>query len=97
MMIMNTFIRIYNAIVNTYLRKFNSVRWARRIGVTVGEHTAVSPETHFSSEPYLITIGNHVQVTHSVSFYTHGGGMLLDVKFQTLIALEKLLLKIGSI
>lgn len=59
---MNIFIRIYNAIVNTYLRKFNPVRWARRIGVTVGEHTTISPETHFSSEPYLITIGNHVQV-----------------------------------
>lgn len=74
MMIMNIFIRIYNSIVNTYLRKFNAVKWARRIGVTVGEHTTISPETHFSSEPYLITIGNHVQVTHAVSFYTHGGG-----------------------
>ena len=29
---------------------------------------------YWSSEPYLITIGNHVQVTDCVSFHTHGGG-----------------------
>lgn len=43
------------------------------MGVKVGEYTAISPETHFSSEPYLKTIGNHVQVAHAMSFYTHGG------------------------
>lgn len=66
--------RIFNALVNTYLRKTNPVKWARRIGVKVGDYTMISPDTNFSSEPYLITIGNHVQVTSSVSFYTHGGG-----------------------
>ena len=68
--------RIFNALVNTYLRKTNPVKWARRIGVKVGDYTMISPDTKFSSEPYLITIGNHVQVTSSVSFYTHGGVML---------------------
>ena len=67
-------VRIINGIINAYLRKFHTVRWARRIGVTVGEHTAISPKTHFPSEPYLITIGNHVQITRSVSMYSHGGG-----------------------
>lgn len=71
---MNIIKRIYNGVVNAYLRKFDSVRWARRIGVKVGEHTAISPETHFPGEPYLVTIGSHVQVTRAVSFYTHGGG-----------------------
>ena len=67
-------LRFVNAIINAYLRKFHPVKWARRIGVKVGEHTAISPETHFPGEPYLITIGSHVQVTRSVSMYTHGGG-----------------------
>ena len=71
------FKRVYNGVVNAYLRKFDSVRWARRIGVKVGEHTAISPETHFPGEPYLVTIGSHVQVTRAVSFYTHGGGNVL--------------------
>lgn len=70
--------RIYNKIVNTFLRKFNPVRWAKRMGVKVGEQTIISPDTNFSSEPYLISIGNHVQVTRSVSIYTHGGLMLQD-------------------
>lgn len=66
--------RISNALINFYLKKTNPVKWARRLGVKVGNHTMISPETQFSSEPYLISIGNHVQVTRAVSFYTHGGG-----------------------
>ena len=66
--------RIINYLINFYLRKTNPVRWARRLGVKVGDHVMISPDTNFSSEPYLITIGNHVQITSFVSFYTHGGG-----------------------
>ena len=29
---------------------------------------------YWPSEPYLVTIGNHVQITHNVSIHTHGGG-----------------------
>lgn len=66
--------KLVNAIINAYLRKFHPVKWARRIGVKVGDHTSISPETHFPEEPYLITIGNHVQITRSVSLFSHGGG-----------------------
>lgn len=83
-------LRFFDVIINAYLRKFHPVKWARRIGVKVGEHTAISPETHFPGEPYLITIGNHVQVTRSVSMYSHWGVMLLGVKFLISIALERL-------
>ena len=31
--------------------------------------------SHFwSSEPYLITVGNHCQITNGVKVFTHGGG-----------------------
>lgn len=66
-----------DSLVNSYLRKTDPVKWARRLGVTVGEHTAISPDTHFPSEPYLVSIGNHVQVTRAVSIYTHGGGHIV--------------------
>lgn len=69
--------RILEAVLNNYFRKTNPVKWAKRLGVSVGEHTSISPDTKFSSEPYLITIGNHVQITRSVSFYTHGGGNVI--------------------
>ena len=29
---------------------------------------------YWPSESYLISIGNHVQLTHGVSIYSHGGG-----------------------
>ena len=46
---------------------------ARMVGVTIGEGTWIA--SHFwSSEPYLITIGKHCQITSGVLIHTHGGG-----------------------
>ncbi|SDE70680.1 Hexapeptide repeat of succinyl-transferase [Auraticoccus monumenti] len=53
------------------------VRWARGLGVAVGDRCrflAVSRAT-FGSEPYLIRIGNHVTITEGVRFVTHDGGV----------------------
>ena len=47
--------------------------YGRHIGVSIGEHCLISTR-YWSSEPYLIKIGNNVQVTDCVSFHTHGGG-----------------------
>ena len=46
---------------------------ARHLGVTIGKNCLIATR-NWSSEPYLITIGNHVQVTENVYFHTHGGG-----------------------
>ncbi len=46
---------------------------ARHLGVSIGQHCLISTRC-WSCEPYLITIGNHVQVTGNVTFHTHGGG-----------------------
>ena len=60
-------------ISNIYWRLFRSPEaYARHIGVTIGRNCLISTR-HFSSEPYLITIGNNVQITNNVSIYTHGG------------------------
>lgn len=48
-------------------------KYARHIGVTIGKGCRIATR-NWSSEPYLITIGDHVQVTRHVSIYTHGGG-----------------------
>lgn len=48
-------------------------KYARHIGVTIGRNCFISTR-EWSSEPYLITIGNNVQVTRNVSIHTHGGG-----------------------
>ncbi len=48
-------------------------KYARHLGVTIGDNCFIATR-EWSSEPYLITIGNNVQVTRCVSIHTHGGG-----------------------
>lgn len=48
-------------------------QYARHIGVAIGDNCFIATR-NFSSEPYLIKIGNNVQVTNNVSIHTHGGG-----------------------
>lgn len=49
---------------------------ARHLGVEIGKNCLISTR-YWSSEPYLISIGNNVQVTDNVSFHTHGGGQVI--------------------
>jgi len=65
--------------------KFKSFYWkciasplayAKHLGVNCGENVELHTK-NWSSEPYLITIGNNVQITDGVCFYTHGGGHVL--------------------
>lgn len=65
---------IIKRLYNLYLRNTDMVKYARRQGVVVGDYTTISSSVEFPEEPYLIKIGNHVQVTAGVCFYTHGGG-----------------------
>lgn len=45
---------------------------ARKLGVKIGEECRIFP-CSFGSEPYLISIGNHCEITYGVSFVTHDG------------------------
>lgn len=49
---------------------------ARHMGVKIGKQCFINTR-HWPSEAYLITIGNHVQITHNVSIHTHGGGQAI--------------------
>lgn len=49
---------------------------ARHIGVKIGKHCLINTR-YWPSEPYLVTIGDNVQVTHCVSIHTHGGGQAI--------------------
>ena len=48
-------------------------KYARHIGVTIGKNCFISTR-EWGNEPYLITVGDNVQVTRCVSIHTHGGG-----------------------
>ncbi|MGI6264932.1 MAG: acyltransferase [Acutalibacteraceae bacterium] len=47
----------------------------RRKGVTIGAGCSVHKDVTFGTEPYLITLGDHVRITHGVRFITHDGGL----------------------
>ena len=65
---------IFLKILNLYWRFIASPeKYARHIGVTIGKNCLISTK-NWSTEPYLVTIGNNVQITRNVSIHTHGGG-----------------------
>lgn len=57
-------------------RLFSPEAYARHIGVTIGKNCLIDTR-NWSSEPYLVTIGNNCQITHCVSIHTHGGGQAI--------------------
>jgi acetyltransferase-like isoleucine patch superfamily enzyme len=66
-------VKIFQKIWLEYLKKRNPVKYARAIGVNIGKNCRLI-KVSWSSEPYLITIGNHVSAT-AVRFETHDGGV----------------------
>ena len=63
-------------------------KYARHIGVNIG-HNNLMGKNHWSSEPYLITVGSNCQLTNC-QIFTHGGVMLCDINILILIVSEKL-------
>ena len=47
-------------------------KWARKNGVKIGKGCAISTRG-FSSEGYLIEIGDYVRIAPNTTFFTHGG------------------------
>jgi acetyltransferase-like isoleucine patch superfamily enzyme len=65
----NVFQRIYRKL----LKYFDPVKHAKKLGVNIGEGCRLI-DVSFGSEPYLVTLGNHVSAT-ATSFITHDGGV----------------------
>lgn len=51
-------------------------RYARHIGVKIGKNCFIATR-EWSSEPYLISIGNNCQIARNVYIHTHGGGQAI--------------------
>ena len=70
----------FESIILSIIRwKMSPINYARFIGVTIGENCNIHTKC-WSSEPYLITIGNNVHITQNVRFQTHGGSHVLRSK-----------------
>ena len=69
--------------INKYRYKGRPVEYARYLGVRIGDDCKIhaNPDTCFSTEPFLISIGNHVLITSGVRLLTHdGSGFTLAYK-----------------
>ncbi len=55
------------------LRRFNYYRYLHVIGIKFGKECRISRAVSFDTEPYLITIGDHVHISGGVVFNTHEG------------------------
>lgn len=50
------------------------IKYLRRKGAIIGEECEIYNSVNFGSEPYLISIGNHVRINSGVKLITHDGG-----------------------
>jgi acetyltransferase-like isoleucine patch superfamily enzyme len=72
---------IVNRIIDFWRRTlWANEKYARHIGVSIGTDCYIGTK-FFGSEPYLIKIGNHVQITDNVRLYTHGGNWVFRDKY----------------
>lgn len=73
---------IINTIIENLKKEIMSpIQYARYIGVTIGQNCHISDKRHWSSEPYLVTIGDDCDITEGVVFHTHGGGSIMRSKY----------------
>lgn len=74
-------VNIFRTIVELYWRKIAAPeKYARHLGVKLGKNCLIRTR-NWSSEAYLVTIGNNVGITDGVSIHTHGGGRVLRTKY----------------
>lgn len=65
-----------------YIKSY--VKFARHLGVLIGNGCQLIDHPNWGSEPYLITIGNNVSISHGVCFVTHDGARwVLDNLYQS--------------
>lgn len=70
-------------------------RYARFIGVKFGKNCLIATK-NWSSEPYLIVIGDNVQITHNVSVHTHGGSHVVRKVIPDFDMFGKVVIKDGA-
>lgn len=53
----------------------SKIKYARKLGVRIGDRCTLLGRVEWGSEPYLIEIGDDVRITSGVCFVTHDGGV----------------------
>lgn len=70
--------RYYRGIYSKIARKIAPIKYAKKVGVNfIGGGLHIYGLVSWSTEPWIITLGNNVHITDGVKFITHDGGTLL--------------------
>lgn len=79
---------IKNSVIMSLIRRvkgrlikilLGNIKYGKFVGVKIGKNCEFH-SSNFGSEPYLIKIGDHVQIAGDVHFWTHGGSWVLRRK-----------------
>lgn len=70
-------VTIVKRIYRKYLERINPIMYAQKIGVNFQGKVHIYGQVNWSTEPWIITLGNNVHITDGVKFITHDGGTLL--------------------
>ena len=76
---MKRILSIIEYIIRLFWTKINPIGYATHLGVKIGNNVrfyGMKPGM-FSTEPWLITIGNDCYITANCTFITHDGGTLI--------------------
>lgn len=76
-MIWNRWLRMLSKPFVYVYARINPVKYAKLIGVNIGDNPHFYGTTSWGTEPWLITIGNDVHITGCCKFINHDGGTLI--------------------
>ena len=68
------------------------IAYAKHLGVQLGSNCMIATR-RWPTEPYLITIGDNVQITQNVVIHTHGGGQVVRQKYPCFDCFGKVVIK----
>lgn len=68
-MIAKPFVEVY--------RRIWPLKYAKKVGVNIGDNCKFFGPIDWGTEPWLITIGNNVYITNNCKFINHDGGTLI--------------------
>ena len=66
---------IIKKLISIYQKKTNPIKYARKIGVSIGKNCKLHGSPNWGSEPWLISIGDYSEVSFECAFVTHDGAV----------------------
>lgn len=75
MNIIRKMVRAWDILLESVWRPVDPIGYARHLGVRIGRNCRIGKKAGFGSEPYLVTLGDHVSISNGSEFITHDGGI----------------------